>query len=158
VRGLNRLGLNLPSEILSVHKKESADCNQFEEPHALLILALYYKEKLVQHYGPVRTEELLNRYRTMDYAKSDVLKKERIAAKQHAEERRNLKLKLIAEAGKRADERIQQRNREQDLEKKRLELDEKRLTQQPDQSKPAISEAERKCRAEGLLEKPVILR
>jgi hypothetical protein len=150
MRGQNVLRLALCSEILTVHKKESADNNQFEEPKALLILALYYKDKLIQSYGPLRTEEIINRYLTMDYVKSDALKKEKQAAKQQAEEHKNLKLKLMVESGQRAQERI-------DLDKKRLEFEEKKLTQQPQpqpQQAPRKSMAQILCEEERLLEKP----
>jgi hypothetical protein len=124
-RGLNHLGLLLPNEILTVHKKESADCNQYEQPHALLILALYYREKMIQIYGELRTEEIIAKYRNMNYAKSDSIKKDRIEAQRHAEERRDAKLKLMVEAGKRAEIRIEQRNRELNLEEKKLQQEQK---------------------------------
>lgn len=117
----NRLYLNLPMEILSSIKKDSAVNDQYEEPRGLYILALCYKDQITKDYGAQRAEEIINKYKNMTMKVSAEQKRLREEDQKRAEIKREARDQREIERGKRAQIRIEQRNRELNLEEEKLQ-------------------------------------
>ena len=133
----NRLYQNLPMEILTSIKKDAAANNQFEEPRGLYILAMYYEKQMIADYGAERAQAIIEKYRNMTYEVSTEQKRLREEAQKRAEEKREARDQAVIEMGKRAQIRIDQRNKMLEIEEKKLKMQEQQPPKEDEETRKA---------------------